>query len=118
MQLPQMFKLVSHRSADEIQMAGHFHEGPQGHPFLRYGMTTPEGVQIDTVPVIRREHGQASQSAFRCFRLIYDGQAAAASEAQHTHCQGDILMLSNGSSNQLISDRCSRMISALRSMSA
>ena len=32
MQLPQMVKLETDGPADEIQMAGHFDQGPQRHP--------------------------------------------------------------------------------------
>jgi hypothetical protein len=33
MQLPEMAKVETHGSTDEIQMAGHFDQGPQRHAF-------------------------------------------------------------------------------------
>src|SRR6266536_4863189 len=117
MQLPQLAKLETHGPAGQVQMGGHFNEGPEGYPLQRYRMAAPKRIQVDVVPVIRRNHGQASQSALGRFRLLDDGQAAPAAEVQ-ARCHGHILTLSKGSRNQPIRERCSRMISALKSMSA
>src|SRR6266700_4648423 len=114
-----MAKLETQGPAGEVQMTGYFDQGPQRHSFHRYRMATPKRVQVDAVAVIGCHHGQASEPAFGRFRLLDDGQAAARpGEVQQIQCHGHILTLSKGSSNQLASARFSRMISALRSMSA
>src|SRR6266566_4393427 len=118
MQLPKLTKLETHRPADQVQMGSHFDEGPQRHPLQRYRMTTPKRVQVDAMAMIRGNHGQASQSAFGRFGLLDDGQAAPAGEVEQARGHGHILTLSRGSRNQRASERCSRMISALKSMSA
>ena len=116
-QLPKVVKFEAHRSAGELHLARHLNQGPECHAFQRYRMATPERVQVDAVPVIRANHGQAGESAFSCFGLPNNRewpQAAEIQQARHDH----ILTLSSGSRNHLISERFSRMISALRSIPA
>src|SRR5262249_49125364 len=80
-------------------------------------MATPERVQVDAVAVIGTYHGQAGEPAFSRFSLLDNREAALAAEIQQG-CHDHILILSSGPRSQFINERFSRMISALRSISA
>src|ERR1051325_4404789 len=114
-----MGKLETQRPAGEIQIAGDFHQRSQRHAFERYRMAASQLIQVDTVAVIGRKHGQASQPAFGRLRLLDDWEPPfRVGEVQQVQCHLHILTLSKGSRNHVTSERCSRMMSAFRSMSA
>src|SRR5262249_26310177 len=100
-----------------MQLAGDMDHGSEGDAFERDRIPTPERIQVDAVTVIGSDHGQAGEAAFSGLCLMNDWQVAAALEIQqrgHDH----ILTLRSGSRSQLINERFSRIMSALRSMSA
>src|SRR6476661_5378902 len=116
-QLPKVVKFEAYRSAGELHLARHLDQRPERDPFQRYRIATPKGVQIDAVAVIRANHGQAGESAFSCFGLPNNRESPQAAEIQKVR-HDYILTLSSGSRNHLITERFSRMISALSSIPA
>ena len=60
-------------------------------------MATPQCVKVDAVTVIRTNHGQAGEPAFSCFGLLYNREAAPATEVQDARHRS-IVALSRGSS--------------------
>src|SRR6516165_4048309 len=117
LQALEVIEFEAHRSADETHLACYLDQGPERGSFQRHRMATPECIQVDAVAVIRANHRQAGEPAFSGLGLLDNWEAAMAAEIQqgrHDH----ILTLSRGSRSQLISERFSRMISALKSISA
>src|SRR5215813_12840143 len=113
----EVAKFEAHRSADQIHLARYLDQGPERGPFQRHRMATPERVQVDATAVIRANHCQAGKPAFSRLGLLDNWEATLTTEIQqdrHDH----ILTLSRGSRSQLISERFSRMMSALKSISA
>src|SRR3974390_1152143 len=116
-QAPEVTKFEAHRSADEMHLACDLDQRPERGPFQRHRMATPERVQVDAVAVVRANHCQAGEPAFSRLGLLDYWEAALAAEIQrdrHDH----ILTLNKGARSQRISERFSRMISALKSISA
>src|SRR5215208_1546705 len=112
-----MTEFEAYWSASEVQMARHLDQASKRHPLERHWMTTSQRVQVDVVTVKPGNHGQTGEPALGRFRLLDNGQVAAAGEIQktsHVH----VLMLSRGSSNQRINERFSRTMSARKSISA
>jgi len=117
LQLSEVTKLEAQRSARKLHLGRHLNHGLERNPFQRHRMATPERVQVDAVAVVGTNHRQAGEPAFSCLGLPDNREvtpAAKIQEARHDH----VLRLSSGSRNQLIKERFSRMISALRSISA
>jgi hypothetical protein len=79
-QLLEVVKFEAHRSAGELHLARHLNHGSECDAFQRYRMATPKRVQIYTMPVIRANHGQASESAFSLFGLADNREVAQAGE--------------------------------------
>src|ERR1700751_3320063 len=80
-------------------------------------MPPSQRAEIDVVAIIGADHRQAGKSALGGFGLPDDRKLGPTCEIQqpgHAHT----LTLRSGSISQLISDRFSRMMSALRSISA
>src|SRR5258708_3717120 len=117
-QLWQMVELEAQRTANQVEMGRHLDQGAERGSFQRYGMATSERVQVDTVPVVRGDHRQASEPAFRRLGLYDDRQPVAGVEVQHAWPRAYILALSSGSRSQCSNERLSRITSALRSMPA
>ena len=59
----------------KMQLARHLDQGAQRHPLQRHRMATPQRVQIESVAVVRGDHGQAGEAALGRFGLPDDGQA-------------------------------------------
>src|SRR5215472_8750162 len=100
-----------------MHLVRHLNHRPECDPLQRYRMATPERVKVDAVAVIRANHGQAGEPAFRCFGLVHNREVPLGIKIQQTR-HGYILILSSGWRIQFTSDRFSRMMSALRSISA
>ena len=115
-QLPQILEIQAERTADEAQLARDLDERPQGHAVKRHRVTAAKRVQIDAVPMERGHHGKAGEPAFGRLRLADQWKAPSAAEVQLT-VSAHIRTLRSGVVSQLMRDRLSRMMSALRSMS-
>src|SRR3954452_2045809 len=116
LELAQMLQLEPERSAEKMQMARHLNEGAQRDAIERGRVATSQGVQIKLVAVVGGHHGQAGKATFGRFRLPNDGQLFPGREAENAHWIY-IRTPRSGLVSQLISERFSRMMSALRSMS-
>src|SRR6516165_4119659 len=117
MQLPEVVDFKAKWSAGELHLACHLNYCPERDAFQRHRMAPPKRVQIDAMSVIRADHGQAGEPTFGRLGLLDNRQDAPAAEIQQAH-HDPILTLSSGWRIQVISERFSRMISALRSISA
>ena len=110
------FQIQAERTADEAQLARDLDERPQGHAVKRHRVTAAKRVQIDAVPMERGHHGKAGEPAFGRLRLADQWKAPSAAEVQ-LKSSAHIRTLRSGVVSQLMRDRLSRMMSALRSMS-
>src|SRR5260370_1000856 len=117
-QLWPMGDQEGHRTASQVEMRRDVDQGAERRSFQRYRMATSERVQVDTVPVVRGDHRQASEPAFRRLGLHDDRQLVAGAEVQHAWPRAYILAFSSGSRSQGSNERLSRRTSALRSIPA
>src|SRR5262245_19039806 len=100
-----------------MQLRRDLYEAAQSHALHGYRIPPPKRGEIDAVSVARGDHGEAGQSALRRLRLPDQREVPAAAEIQQPLHAPHILALTMGSSSHVISERLSRMTSALSSMS-
>ena len=92
MQLPELAKFEAQRSAGEVHVARHLNQGPKCNPLKRNRMSTPERIKVDSVTMIRANHGETGKPALSCFGLLDNWKATSAPEIQETR-HGNVVTL-------------------------
>src|SRR3954447_17654548 len=99
-----------------MKVARDLDEGAERDTVERGRIAASQGVQVEAVAVVGGHHGQAGKAAFRRFCLPNNRQMSPVREIEEAH-SAYIRTPRSGLVSQLISERFSRMMSALRSMS-
>ena len=82
-ELAQVSDLEPERSARQTHVNGDLDQRPQSHPIQRYGIPSPQGVEVDAVTVERCHHRKAGEPALSRFGLSDERQVHATGKAQH-----------------------------------
>src|SRR3954454_20825608 len=102
--------------AEKMKMARDLDQGAKRDAIEGGRVAASQGVQVNAMAVGRGHHGEAREAAFRRFRLSNDGQMTACRKTEEAH-PTYIRTPRSGLVSQLMRERFSRMISALKSMS-
>src|SRR5215204_3358488 len=115
-ELAQVLQFVPERPSEKMDVARDLDESAKRDAVERGRITAPQGIQVNAMAVVGRDHGQAGEAAFRRLRLPNARQIAPSRKIKKAHPAYKRTPRS-GFVSQLISERFSRMTSALRSMS-
>lgn len=72
LKLAQVLQVQAQWSATKVETSRDFHDLGESGTLEGKSMTTANLTESNVVPMMRRNHGQAGESAFRCLRLSYD----------------------------------------------
>src|SRR5258708_459484 len=113
-----MTQLDAQRPTAELQMPGELDQRAQRDALQRNRVAAAQRVDIDPVPKIGGDHGQAGETALSRLGLQNDRQPRARPEIEVILPHDQNPFAKSGSRTQFASERRSRITSALKSMPA
>ena len=91
-QLGKMRQLDAQRTACQLEMPRRLDQPAQRHAFQRHGVAAAQRVDVDAMTEVGRDHREASETAFGCFRLQHHRQPDTAAEIEAVLLHAHILL--------------------------